>query len=173
MCEALTEMKSVSGVWRADFHPHWGHCPPQTATNGWVGNAPMTSLLLLSIYRWWFCSSHFPVLSSEQENAVNFPISRRWYLPYALTRPPFLLYWPAELPFTLLNSLSFTPLERLFFFQADCVIIFFFHFHRFFYVPSLQQLPQYTENVFMFICSFNCIPLKARTYFCIYSSLRA
>lgn len=168
MCEGLTQMKSVSGVWRADFLPHWGHCPPQTPANGWMGNTSKTSLLLLSICRWWFCSSHFPVLSSEQENAVIFPISRRWYPPCALTRSPFLLYGPAELPFTLPHSLSFTLWRGFsFFFQADCYFFFFLYFHCFFSIPSLEQLPQYAENVFMFIFPFNCKPLKARTYLCI------
>lgn len=38
-------MKSVSGAWRADFHPHWGHCPPHTPTNGWWAMLPWLACL--------------------------------------------------------------------------------------------------------------------------------
>lgn len=128
LCEGLTEVKSISGAWRADFHPHWGHHPPHTPTNGWVGNAPMTSLLSLSIWRWWFYSSHFPMLSSEQENAwfLLSPGHGTCHVHWLDCLSLYWLYQPSELPFIFTHRLSFTPLERLLFLFPGRLFLLFF-----------------------------------------------
>lgn len=86
------------------------------------GKAPMTSLLILSIQRGWFYSSHFPILSSTKENAVISRISRPLYLPRSLTELPFPAVGLVNLHSLLHDSLS-SPLWRdfSFFFQVDYV----------------------------------------------------